>query len=226
VPPRHIQAAFLDPNLQAAVVELGATGALSKGSGDLLGVFSQSGPNKLSVFQERSIRQEVRLRADGGADVRRTVTFTNAVPADVTGDPSTYRGYTALLARLRVAHRVPLQATGLRISTGTAIPLVPARLEGPYPDGRGGQVLWQGHDTPPAASTTAELRYSLPPGTFRAGRYEVSADPQALPRRVQLEVRVTPPTGLALVSTAGWRRDGDAFIWSGALDRRMRLVIG
>lgn len=226
VPPRHVQAAFVDPRLEAAVTGLGADGALATRPGDLLGVFSQSGPNKLTVFQERTIRQEVALQADGGAVVRRTVTFANAVPPGLEGDATTYRGYLALIARLRVAHRLPPTATDAVIATGTAIPLVPPERIGPYPDERGGQVLWQGHDTAPGEATTVEVRYRLPAGTFAPGSYAVSIDPQALPRTVALELRVTPAPGTTLPETPGWARVGDRLEWSGTLDRPLHLVIG
>ncbi|MCU0284458.1 MAG: DUF4012 domain-containing protein, partial [Candidatus Nanopelagicales bacterium] len=220
VPPRHVQAAFLDPRLEEAVTQLGADGGLTDRPGDLLGVFSQNGPNKLTVFQERTIRQEVQLEADGGATVRRTVTFANAVPPGVTGDATTYRGYRALLARLRVAHRVPTAAQDLTISTGTARPLVPGELVGPYPDERGGKVLWQGHDTPPGEFTSVEVRYRLPAGTFAPGQYAVSVDPQALPLPVALDLRVSAPPSLQWAEQAGWQLVDGRFVWSGQLDRR------
>jgi len=226
IPPRHVQAAFAAPGLQAAVTELGAQGALSDRGGDLIGVHSQSGPNKLTVFQERTISHDVQLTADGGADVRRTVTFVNAVPDGLEGDPDTYRGYLALKARLRVAYRLPLGATYPRISTGTSVPLVAAGRTGPFPDERGGQILWQGHDTAPGESTTVEMRYRLPAGTFPAGAYEVSADPQALPEPVRLRVRVTQAPEHPLPDTPGWDRSGDRLEWSGTLDRPLHLVVG
>jgi hypothetical protein len=226
VPPRHVQAAFLDPRLEEAVTQLGADGGLTDRPGDLLGVFSQNGPNKLTVFQERTIRQEVQLEADGGASVRRIVTFANAVPPGVTGDATTYRGYRALLARLRVAHRVPTAAQDLTISTGTARPLVPGEFVGPYPDERGGKVLWQGHDTPPGETTTVEVRYRLPAGTFAPGQYAVSVDPQALPLPVALDLRVSAPPSLQWAEQAGWQLVDGRFVWSGQLDRRLHLTIG
>jgi hypothetical protein len=226
VPPRHVQAAFVDPRLEGAAASLGADGALADRTGDLIAAFSQSGPNKLTVFQERTIRQEVTLTAEGGAQVRRTVTFANAVPPGLAGDPTTYRGYLALLARLRVAHRIPESATDLVVSTGTAIPIVPSDRAGPYPDDRGGQVVWQGHDTPPGQATTVELRYRLPAGTFPPGAYAVSVDPQALPREVRLQLRVTPAPGTALPDAPGWARSGQQLTWAGTLDRPLHLVIG
>lgn len=226
IPPRHIQASFQADGLQSAVDHLGAQGALSARSGDQIAVHSQSGPNKLTVFQDRTITQEVRLRADGGAQVRRTVRFVNAVPEGLEGDPSTYRGYLALQARMRVAYRVPRTATDFRISTGTSIALVPADRTGPFPDDHGGQVLWQGHETAPGGTTTVEIYYRLPAGTFMPGAYEVSADPQALPLPVDLRISVTPAPGVPLPDSPGWVRAGEQLTWTGLLDGPLHLVIG
>jgi hypothetical protein len=224
--PRHIQASFTSAGLQAAVDVVAAQGALADRAGDLIAVHSQSGPNKLTVFQDRTIRQQVQLTADGGAQVRRTVQFVNAVPDGLEGDPSTYRGYLALRARMRVAYRVPPTATDFRISTGTSIALVPPGRTGPFPDERGGQVLWQGHETPPGGATTVEMSYRLPAGTFSPGAYEASADPQPLPLPVGLTLTVTAAPGVPLPDTQGWARTDDALTWSGVLDRPLHLVIG
>ena len=169
IPPRHLQASFDAPYLQDAVDSLAAGGELTQGRGDLIAVHSQSAPNKLSVFQDRRITQEVQLTAGGGATVRRTVSFTNAVPEGLEGDPTTYAGYLALRARMRVAYRLPLTATDTRITTGNSVSLVPVTRTGPFPDERGGQVLWQGHETAPGDTTTVVMEYSLPPGTFSPG---------------------------------------------------------
>ncbi len=144
IPPRHIQASFDAPALQDAVDELAAGGALTRGAGDLIAVHSQSAPNKLSVFQDRRITQEVQLTDSGGARVRRTVSFTNAVPEGLEGDPTTYAGYLALRARMRVAYRLPLTATETRITTGNSVSLVPMARTGPFPDDQGGQVALAG----------------------------------------------------------------------------------
>ncbi len=226
IPPRHIQASFDAPGLQAAVDSLAAGGQLSRGPGDLIAVHSQSGPNKLSVFQDRRITQEVQLTAGGGASVRRTVSFTNDVPEGLEGDPSTYRGYLALLARMRVAYRVPLSATDTRITTGNSVSLVPVARTGPFPDENGGQVLWQGHETDPGETTTVVMEYTLPDGTFAPGAYEVHADPQALARPVSLSVRVRPAPGTVLGAAPGWTESDGALTWTGTLDRPLHLTVG
>ena len=226
IPPRHIQASFDAPYLQDAVDELAAGGELAQGTGDLIAVHSQSAPNKLSVFQDRRITQEVQLTAEGGATVRRTVSFTNAVPEGLEGDPTTYAGYLALRARMRVAYRLPLTATEARITTGNSVSLVPVARTGPFPDERGGQVLWQGHETAPGDTTTVVMEYSLPAGTFEPGTYEVHADPQALARPAELKVTVRPAPGTTLAEPPGWSRDGDMLVWMGTLDAPRHLEVG
>ena len=226
IPARHIQASFDAPALQQAVDGLAVNGALSAGHGDLIGVFSQSAPNKLSVFQDRSIRQEVRLTAEGGALVRRTVSFNNAVPEDLEGDPNTYAGYVALRARMRVAYRLPLAATVLSIVTGNSVSLVPAARTGPFPDDRGGKVLWQGHETDPGGTTTTVMEYRVPSGTFEPGTYDVMADPQALTLPAELTVRVVAAPGTSISPTSGWTEEGETVQWTGTLDHPLHLSVG
>lgn len=226
IPPRHIQASFDAPALQAAVDDLAADGELARGTGDLIAVHSQSAPNKLSVFQDRRITHEVRLTAKGGATVRRTISFTNAVPEGLEGDPTIYRGYLALMARMRVAYRLPLAATNTRISTGTSVALVPVARTGPFPDDSGGQVLWQGHETEPGDTTTVLMEYELPAGTFAPGSYEVHADPQALAHPVQLTIRIIASPGTTLPDSPGWAASGGMLTWQGKLDRRLHLEVG
>lgn len=236
IPGRHIQVAFTTPALQSVADSLGAQGALSQAPGDLISEFSQSAPNKLSVFQVRAIHQDVALDSHGGAKVIRTTTFMNATPEGLSGDPTTWAGYTALRARMRVAYRIPSAALdpaievseGPRDSAGLPESQAIPSANGPYPDERGGKVIWQGHETAPGATTTAVLSYRLPAGTFRPGTYIAHADPQAMVRPVSLSVRLTAPEDgfLPHDTDAGWTMDSGALIWSGTLDRPITLEVG
>jgi len=230
IPDRHIQANFTAAGIQAAVTNLGAAGRLANESGDLLGVFSQSGPNKLSVFQEREIHQEVVLTPGGGAKVTQTVYLTNDVPDDLNGDPTTYRGYLALLARVRVAYRMPAAARDWSIDVGPSRPLVRPAKVGPYPDGSGGKVLWQGQDIPPGHTAKVVITYRLPRGTWSgtAGMpiYTLAADPQALNQPVKLQIRVSAAEGAPQpLAAPGWRASAGGLAWSGTLDRPLRLSL-
>ena len=226
IPPRHIQASFDSPALQDAVDELAVGGELWDGGGDVIAVHSQSAPNKLSVFQDRRITQEVQLTAKGGAKVRRTISFTNAIPNGLEGDPTSYAGYVALRARMRVAYRMPLAAISARITTGNSISLVPVARTGPFPDDHGAQVLWQGHETPPGGTTTVVMEYTLPSGTFAPGAYEVHADPQALAHPPELTVTVLAAPGTKLHGSPGWQASRDMLTWRGSLDHPLHLEVG
>lgn len=230
IPDRHIQASFVDAGMQAAVTNLGASGRLANEPGDLLGVFSQSGPNKLAVFQQRSIDHQVVLTPGGGAKVRQTIRLANAVPNDLSGDPTTYKGYVALLSRLRVAYRMPAAATDWTIDIGPDRPLVKPSRVGPYPDGSGGKVLWQGQDTKPGQTTTVVISYRLPAGTWSGADglpvYTLAADPQPLAKAVRMRITVAAADGVAPPRGDGdWRQTPGGLTWTGNLDRPIRLSL-
>ena len=103
---------------------------------------------------------------------------------------------------------------------------MPVARTGPFPDERGGQVLWQGHETAPGDTTTVVMEYSLPAGTFEPGTYEVHADPQALARPAELKVTVRPAPGTTLAEPPGWSRDGVVLVWMGTLDAPRHLEVG
>lgn len=229
---RHIQVFMADPKANEVARVIGAQADLATGPGDLVGVFMQSGPSKLAVFQDRRIVSDVRLHPDGSADVRQQVTFANDVPADLAGDRESYRGYLALILRQRVAFRIPQAATKPGVRVVGANPIVPEAGVGPYPDQSGAQVMWQGQDIPPGASSTTEVSYRLPAGTFTDGpnlRYRLTANPQALAQPVTLQVNVSLDSGswpAGAGSQTGWRLDGTTARWQGTLDRTIELDLG
>lgn len=228
---RHAQVYLRDPRLAAVAARLHADGALAPAAAgdDLLAEFSQSGASKLDLFQERRITQEVLVRRDGSAAVTRTVDTINAVPPDLPGDPSATRGYTALSAESRTAHRVASGAVAPEVTVAPGPSLVAAADSGPFPDGAGGQVLWQGQVLGPGESSRAVVRYELPAGWFsHAGgtpEYRLCASPQPLPRPAPLRV-VVRGEQLSAAPADGWRGlpDGGAE-WAGTLDRPLRLSL-
>ncbi len=230
IPGRHVQAWMADPSLQRIVTEIGAGGELSRGSGDVVGVFSQSGPSKLSIFQERSMDHEVVVAADGSAQVTQTTTFTSAVPADLFGDPDSYRGYLALVYRQRVAFRIPetAQDPDVRVRGGAGIVRKPRT--GPYPDEVGGQVMWQGQDLRPGDQSKTVVTYTLPPGTFGSAddlEYWLDADPQATVSPTDLTITVTFPSGQArALGDERAETSGAQARWTGVLDRPISLRVG
>ena len=104
-----MQAFTTDPELERALTDAGFAGRLDTGRGDVLGVFAQSGASKLAVFQVRRIARDVTVKTDGSATVNQRVDFTNAIPAEVSGDPDAYRGY--LCPHLSAEGRLPHPGT-------------------------------------------------------------------------------------------------------------------
>ena len=231
IPGRHVQASFRNADLQEAAASLGASGELSDAGADTVGVFTQSAPNKLSIFQQRRITHEVELGAAGGARVTSTISYTNAVPAQLSGDASTYLGYTALRARFKAAYRLPEKATDVSLDLAGQHPVVAANNVGPHANALGGQYLWQGQEIAPEATSRVVIRYALPAGTFsgrtsKGSAYLLRADPQALHLPTRLEVRVTRASGVPEpVTGPGWRRNGESLVWLGQLTQPLHLAL-
>ncbi|MGB7980072.1 MAG: DUF4012 domain-containing protein [Candidatus Nanopelagicales bacterium] len=227
-PSRHIQGYMTDPRLQSAVAAVGAGGALSDPKGDVLGVFAQSAPSKLAIFQEQRIERRVEIQADGSAFVNQRVVFTNAVPEGLSGDRKAYRGYLALKYRQRVAYRIPATATDPAIAVEDARALIKQEDTGPFPDGVGGEVLWQGQDIRPQQSGATSLAYDLPPGTFGGSdglAYTLTADPQARSLPATLDLTVIFPEGQSPRGDGpGWTLEGTTAHWAGTLDRPLELT--
>ena len=75
---RHVAMWMRDPDLQSAVADVGLAGELSETRHDYLAVFNQNtNRSKADFWQERSVASEVRLREDGSAKVRLTISVHN-----------------------------------------------------------------------------------------------------------------------------------------------------
>jgi hypothetical protein len=229
IPSRHVQGYMADPDLQSAVAAIGADGALSVPRGDVLGVFSQSAPSKLAIFQKQRIERRVEIQPDGSAFVSQRVVYTNAVPAGLPGDRRAYRGYLALKYRQRVAYRIPAKAMDPAIAVDDARALVKPEDTGPFPDGSGAEVLWQGQDIRPRLGGATSLAYDLPPGTFGGAgglRYTLTADAQPRVEPAALDVTVLFPEGAKPRGEGpGWTAEGAIAHWSGTLDRAIQLIV-
>ena len=227
LPSRHVQMYLADPALQSAVADLGAAGSLARPSGDSLGVFLQSAPSKIAIFQQVRIRRDVEIHHDGSARVRQLVTCTNAIPDDLEGDEEATHGRLALTYRSRVAYRIPLAATRAEVRAVGRKALVPADGTGPFPDSVGAQVLWQGQDVPPRQTGRTEISYDLPSGTFGEDgefQYMLAADPQPISQPPVLELTVSfPVDSTPRGGQDGWMVEGSTATWTGSLDQPLAL---
>ena len=161
VPGRHVQFYVPDPEAQSAFAALGVDGALSEPGADVLGVFLQSGPSKLAIFQSQRIARSITIREDGSA--RWSSVSPSRMPSP-TGSPATRIpiGLSGLTYRQRVAFRIPEAAVIRRIRVDDREPIVRSGATGPYRGRRRseGPVAGSGHPTRPIERDRSHLRFA------------------------------------------------------------------
>jgi hypothetical protein len=195
---RHVQVYTDDPALEDEIVALGAGGAIRDDAPDLVGVFSQNGNgSKVDVFQRRAVRVDVRLAADGSAEVRQTVQVHNDVPEDRAARRAR-SGYLTGWSRNAYFVYLPGGATDPELSSATqGFAVVPFDDRTWADDGRGHRLGRVVGELAPGAEGELTLSYRLPAGTFRTAsgdlRYAVRALPQPLWSPAELVVSVTGP---------------------------------
>ena len=78
---RHFALWMRDPDVQAAVADIGLAGDLSDTDHDYLAVFNQNtNISKSDYWQKRTVTSDVQLRADGSAEVEMTISVYNDSP--------------------------------------------------------------------------------------------------------------------------------------------------
>jgi hypothetical protein len=207
---RHFAMYFRDARLEKAFHERGLAGDLSDSAHDYLGVFTQNiNASKADFWQQRIVDSDVKLHADGSADVDLTVTVQNPSPPWVHGDPPDPAddpkfGYYTRWAGNAVAVFLPEGAEVKGQATIRGLPFKPvvrSVLDRPYFYrkvllGPGGQaVLNVSYHVPAAATVDGD-----------ALTYGLAIDPQSLVNHEAVKVTLHVPEGYGLSSTpAGWQ---------------------
>jgi hypothetical protein len=226
---RHIQVYSTDPEVQRTVLELGIGGsAAAPAQGDfLMPVGVNSGANKLDAFLHRSLRYQVRLKADGSAKANAAVTLRNESPASglpryVIGPnhPESQAGRNDQLSTLYVAEAYAF--TGATVGGRRT----PASSQAEF----GSLALSQLVGVPAKSSVT--FAYDLVrTGALQALpgdrlRYQLTLRPQATVRPDQVGVSVSAPRGWRFVGTSGGARlAGAEATWKGPLDQERVLTL-
>ncbi len=198
---RHLSVWSARPEEQAALVELGAAGAVEPPpDGDLAHVsVNNLGSNKLDLYVDREVAVDATVGRDA-AEVTQSVRFTNEAPDDLVPYVAGYSrpGLVVSLAELSLpsgAELVSAEVDGEpwtgSVHTGGSRQRLSARLEIPRGD-------------------TAELqvRYRLP---LQDGRYRLRLVPQPLAADADLSVTVRPDDGLVLRGGAGTVQESGPF---------------
>ncbi|HEV2798713.1 MAG TPA: DUF4012 domain-containing protein [Nocardioides sp.] len=207
---RHFALWMRDPDLQAAVTDVGLSGDLSDTPHDYIAVFNQNtNISKSDFWQRRTVTSDVQLREDGSAEVELTVSVFNDSPPyganQIYGDN---RGGSSRTRWNGMTVGVFLPE-GVEISSATAA----------------GRTL--GTDTfdyygrpyklvrlvlPPRTTREAVLTYTVPAAADVTGdelTYRLDATPQGMVNPQALTVNVQWPKGYAVGELPeGWTRAG------------------
>lgn len=191
---RHFQMYFKDVNLQLLNSYLHLDGTtpdkrITFGS-DIIALYSKNrNQSKSDVFQKRQIIQDVVIHQDGSADVKRTINVTNDVPAGTTGVGTI--GYTTLLNSSYWCAYVPATAQDIELTVPNGYPpmaIYENEADSKFAFTRGGEIQ-------PGQQITMVLRYRLPAGTLKNGKYVVAFGPQPIATPLKLSLTVTPDFG-------------------------------
>jgi hypothetical protein len=196
---------------QRMIEELGVSGDLHQGgSGDYFSAQSQNtNISKVDYYQRRDVTSNVRLRADGSAEVDLQIVVHNDTPPYVGPEPDPrIRSYQTRWAGLSLAaflpERMHLESMSL---DGKQVPT-------PHVGRTGTQsFVRQSFTLAPGASATMRMRYTVPDAARVSGDelvYSLSVDPQGLVTPAALDVSVRVPKGYAAQHLPeGWRARGN-----------------
>jgi hypothetical protein len=207
---RHFALWMRDPDLQAAVADIGLAGVLSDTDNDYVAVFNQNtNISKSDYWQRRSVTSDVQLREDGSAQVRMTITVFNDSPPyganQIYGDP---RGgsYRTRWNGMTVGVFLP---EGVEITSATAAGRSLGTDTFDY-YGRPYKLLRL--VLPPGETREAVLEYVVPAAATTRGdalTYLLDATPQGMVNPQALTVSVQFPKGYDVTELPeGWTRAG------------------
>ncbi len=232
-PGRHFQAYLRNPQLQDQVAKLDIAGGLSTADGDYGSFFTTSSPNKVAVFQQRSIDREIRLAADGSATVTEKIEVRNTAPA--SDAPLTGRGYNDRRAQNLYMVYLPDRAEHAALAVSGGVAHQVTRPSAEFKDLAGRRFLWNASAADPGQADSLKLTYSLPAGTFSTNSvgatssseltYRSTIDPQPMWNTAQLSVTVIAPTGYSPIGDENWQRSADSYTRSVGVDSKLTFVL-
>ena len=206
---RHFALWMRDPELQAAVTDVGLAGDLSDTSHDYIAVFNQNtNISKSDYWQRRTVTSDVTLRPDGSASVLLTISVFNDSPPyganQIYGDPkggSSRTRWNGMTVGVFLPRDVTItsafangKATGTDVFDYYGRPYKLLRLT-----------------LPPTETREAVLEYDVPAAADALGdgslRYHLDLTPQGMVTPEAVSVNVKFPKGFDVSELPeGWTR--------------------
>ncbi len=207
---RHFALWMRDPDLQAAVSEVGLAGELSDTSHDYIAVFNQNtNASKSDYWQRRAVTSKVQLREDGSARVRLTVSVHNDSPPYLNQQYDDNRGGSTRTRWNGMTVGVFLP-DGVDITSATAA----GNPQGTNVFDYYGRPYKLARLTlPPGETREVVLAYDVPAAAIAPGdgtlTYRLDATPQGMVIPETLSVTVRWPEGYDVSELPeGWTRTG------------------
>ena len=207
---RHFAIWMRDPDVQAAVTDIGLSGELSDTDHDYLAVFNQNtNASKADYWQRRTVASEVALREDGSASVRLTISVHNDSPPYANQLYGDNRGGSSRTRWNGMTLGVFLPR-GAEVTSAT----VAGRAQGTETfDYYGRPYKLLRLVLPPTETREAVLEYDVPAAAAAPGdgtlTYRLDATPQGMVVPQALSVTVQWPKGYAVSELPeGWTRTG------------------
>ncbi len=225
IPGRHLQMYFRDPKLQKVVAEKGMGGTIPvRRTGNLSAVYTQNGNgNKMDVFQQRTVKETVKLRADGSAVVRRTVHLENPTPPYDAPYPDRRRGYDTRWATNLVINLMP---PGAKVTRQPVVTL--AGTVGAGQDQEGRTYAKAAVVLPPDGAADVSWTYVVEKAAVVKGDRMYFRDyvvPQAMLNVPTLDLSVVAPKGWTARPAHGWSASGDRLSTSVPMDHPQVLKV-
>ncbi|RYB94610.1 DUF4012 domain-containing protein [Nocardioides oleivorans] len=208
---RHFALWMRDPDVQAAIADIGLAGELSDTDHDYVAVFNQNtNQSKADYWQKRTVASEVTLREDGSAKVRMTISVFNDSPPyganQIYGDP---RGGSSRTRWNGMTLGVFLP-DGVEITSATAAGKVQGNGTFDY-YGRPYKLLRL--VLPPQTTREAVLEYVVPAAAVAPGdgtlTYRLAMTPQGMVNAQAVKVSVQWPDGYDVGELPeGWTSSG------------------
>jgi hypothetical protein len=206
---RHFALWMRDPDLQAAVADIGLAGTLSETGHDYVAVFSQNtNRSKADYWQRRTVTSDVTLAEDGSARVRLTISVHNDSPPYLQSFPDPRDGtYVTRWNGLSLGVFLPEAA---EITSASAAGRPQGTRTFDY-YGRPYKLLRL--TLPPGETRQAVLEYDVPAAAVAPGdgtlTYRLDATPQGMVIPEALSVTVQWPEGYDVSDLPdGWTRTG------------------
>lgn len=224
-PGHHLRVHLSDNRLAPALRTAELDGAQAPAAPDRIAFYTQNqNASKVDIFQARKVVHNVRLAADGSAEVTQTATVTNNAPEN--GSPADDReGYTTRWAFHWNIAFLPQKAKDFRIEASPGDIKTDNRV---FTDLDGRKAIRIGRWIPAGGTSVITTTYRLPKGTFVENGnlvYRASVEHQVMVNGVELTVNVEGPSGPTPLRGV-WTVDGNRATSDFVVDRPTMLAVG